>query len=441
VSNVRNIALAQPVKGLAELSNRGTGTIAGIEMTSTASSIFTDADKQLSPPLSIEFTSATTYDVLDVSNPLNPTHLVPPIRDQNFVPGITNTMLPADNSKTGVVSSGPDAGNVVRNAIDGTFANGYSAQTYVIVTTDPDTYAVDRQTFVSNANETAQSLADTLSLQTGVTATASNWAQIGSISSASPIVVTLNGVTLSGVDANSITDSINSSATLSASGITAKSDGSTITLESTTGVDFEIDVDGALATDSLVVTDRQGSTVTLVATGTAPANTPNVTIGGQVEVEMDEGVELFTTTAGVFQTNPTAVPLHLGFQLSLSGTPSTGDRFSISYNTGGSADNRNALALGAIQNKGILAGGALTIAQSNSLLVESIGSNTAEAKVNAEAATALLEQAKAVRDSVSGVNLDEEAAKLIEFEQGYNAAAQVINIARGLFDTLIGAVS
>jgi flagellar hook-associated protein 1 FlgK len=52
----------------------------------------------------------------------------------------------------------------------------------------------------------------------------------------------------------------------------------------------------------------------------------------------------------------------------------------------------------------------------------------------------LLEQSTARRESVSGVNLDEEAANLIRFEQAYNAAAQIISVARETFNTLYNAV-
>jgi len=74
------------------------------------------------------------------------------------------------------------------------------------------------------------------------------------------------------------------------------------------------------------------------------------------------------------------------------------------------------------------------------LLVEQVGSRTAELKINRDAADTLVTQARSQRDAVSGVNLDEEAANLIRFEQAYNASAQVINIARTLFDSLLTAL-
>ena len=69
-----------------------------------------------------------------------------------------------------------------------------------------------------------------------------------------------------------------------------------------------------------------------------------------------------------------------------------------------------------------------------------IGTQTNSARNTLEASKALLEQSQQMLQSVSGVNLDEEASRLLEYEQAYNAAAQVINVARTIFDTLLNAV-
>ena len=70
-------------------------------------------------------------------------------------------------------------------------------------------------------------------------------------------------------------------------------------------------------------------------------------------------------------------------------------------------------------------------------LVERVGTLTSQARVDGEATGSILKQATNNRDSVSAVNLDEEAAKLIQFQQYYQASAQIIQVARTLFDTLI----
>ena len=70
-------------------------------------------------------------------------------------------------------------------------------------------------------------------------------------------------------------------------------------------------------------------------------------------------------------------------------------------------------------------------------LVERVGTLTSQVRIDNQASEIILKQAQDNRDSLSGVNLDEEAAKLIQFEQYYQASAQIIQVARSLFDTLI----
>ncbi|MEK1906949.1 MAG: flagellar hook-associated protein FlgK [Pseudomonas sp.] len=132
------------------------------------------------------------------------------------------------------------------------------------------------------------------------------------------------------------------------------------------------------------------------------------------------------------------------FEFTISGRPKTGDNFTIAFNTNGVSDNRNALKLTELQSKSTIGidpnfpsttGASFTDAYGD--LVERVGTLTSQARVDGEATTAILKQATDNRDSVSAVNLDEEAAKLIQFEQYYQASAQIIQVARSLFDTLI----
>jgi flagellar hook-associated protein 1 FlgK len=73
-------------------------------------------------------------------------------------------------------------------------------------------------------------------------------------------------------------------------------------------------------------------------------------------------------------------------------------------------------------------------------MVSGIGAKTHQAEVSYESVSGLLERHTNALLSVSGVNLDEEAANLVKFQQAYQAAAQVITVASTLFDTLIAAV-
>ena len=71
--------------------------------------------------------------------------------------------------------------------------------------------------------------------------------------------------------------------------------------------------------------------------------------------------------------------------------------------------------------------------------MERVGIETSSTKMNRQAAERVLQQTTELRNSISGVNLDEEAADLIRFEQLFSANAQVISVARDIFDRLISA--
>lgn len=135
-----------------------------------------------------------------------------------------------------------------------------------------------------------------------------------------------------------------------------------------------------------------------------------------------------------------------GMTFSVNGVPSEGDRFIIENNTNGEGDNRNALAMAAIQQLNTLLGETsgvaetATIQEAYGLLVSDVGAKTRQAKINSEASDGLLARHQTSLSSVSGVNLDEEAANLIRYQQAYQASAQVISTANTLFETLIGAV-
>ncbi|NQD38063.1 flagellar hook-associated protein FlgK [Permianibacter sp. IMCC34836] len=129
-----------------------------------------------------------------------------------------------------------------------------------------------------------------------------------------------------------------------------------------------------------------------------------------------------------------------GYEVVLAGAPRTGDQFFTDYNTGGIGDNRNSQLMAALQNIATLDNGRSNYSQAYGRLIAEVGTRTSEAEVNAASTKSLVEQTKARRDSLSGVNLDEEAANLLRFQQSYEASAQVISVARSLFDTLFQSV-
>ncbi len=133
--------------------------------------------------------------------------------------------------------------------------------------------------------------------------------------------------------------------------------------------------------------------------------------------------------------NPTYV-YDPGYQINLQGQISKGDVFSIGYNRDASNDNSNGFALVGLQNQRLMNNGS-TFQSAFAEMVGEVGSVAAKTNVNEQASAALLRSLETRRNEVSGVNLDEEAANLIKFEQQYQAAAQLISISRQIFDELI----
>lgn len=132
--------------------------------------------------------------------------------------------------------------------------------------------------------------------------------------------------------------------------------------------------------------------------------------------------------------------LNAGYEVTLAGAPRAGDTFNIRYNTGGVGDNRNMQELAGLQTTNIFNGGSATISGLYGSFIAEVGTRTNAAEINYNATNALWEQSKARREEISGVNLDEEAANLIKFQQAYEASAQVIAVANELFDTLFQSV-
>jgi flagellar hook-associated protein 1 FlgK len=129
-----------------------------------------------------------------------------------------------------------------------------------------------------------------------------------------------------------------------------------------------------------------------------------------------------------------------GWTLKLSGAPAANDTFSVKPAGSASGDNGNALALADVANKGVLDNGVTTVGKSYSQLIAQVGTAGAQANTALDAQQSILDQAMGAQQSLSGVNMDEEAANLLRFQQAYAASAQVINAANTIFDSLMSAV-
>jgi flagellar hook-associated protein 1 FlgK len=141
--------------------------------------------------------------------------------------------------------------------------------------------------------------------------------------------------------------------------------------------------------------------------------------------------------AGVAYTSGTNITYN-GWTVQVTGTAAAGDVFTVRSNSGGVADGRNALLLAGLQTQNLLAGGTTTYQGGYSQLVSALGSKTQQIQVATQAYGALAKQAVQAQQSLVGVNLDEEAANLLRYQQAYQAAGKLIQVAATLFDTLLG---
>jgi flagellar hook-associated protein 1 FlgK len=136
----------------------------------------------------------------------------------------------------------------------------------------------------------------------------------------------------------------------------------------------------------------------------------------------------------------TAIGGDYTFTMDVSGTPAANDSYTVSMTAAGSSDNRNALSVLALQTKATIAtsdGNGMSLSTANASLVSSVGSKAAQGISDVTATTAVLTQATTAQSSVSGVNLDEETANLVKYQQYYTASSQIIKAAQTIFDTLI----
>lgn len=152
-----------------------------------------------------------------------------------------------------------------------------------------------------------------------------------------------------------------------------------------------------------------------------------VTVNG---VATDYGSDPVPYTSGATYTSG-------GVSFSFSGTPADDDTFVIERNTNGVSDNRNMLLLGALQTSKTMAGGTASYATVYSQLVSYAGNKGGEAQTVLAAQTTLLTEAQERREELSGVNLDEEAVNLLQYQQAYQAAAKMLTIASEMFDAVL----
>jgi flagellar hook-associated protein 1 FlgK len=544
------IAMATAISTDSAIGNRGSGAISQGSVYD-ADTPYLDQEGELDPPLLIRFTSPTTYDVLDNSDPGNPIPLFPPLMNQVYVPGISNDILPGDEGKTAFTSFG---GNLVTAptyqapapAPTVTATNGFFPERIVISREDPRTGLMTEQPLLQTpANASAKEIARLMSERDGVEASARTTVQLTNFNAdGNPLLnmgVEINGIEITDtlgpnqtkyaagypetvpdpVDADFIAGRINANFDFQDMGIIAKSDGTTVTIIALNGEDISFDVTGDLG-DSFDISNGQdiklqqtgeapfvnltefdgydfsvggpytydfempgqgtfsieltGTHATgadvlneiqskidssglvysgnldvsideignisfqprLTVNGTGPNGSNKIAMGGEVKVVLDENYSMEIAPPGnnLFPQNPVGEAVHFGFEVAIDGLVQEGDEFTVNFNQDGTSDSRNGVQLGLLQTADSINGNA-SYSEAYATLVEEVGSITSRAQINKESSEVLLRNSQDAVDSTSGVNLDEEAAALIQYELAYNASAQIIQVARDIFDTLI----
>lgn len=129
-----------------------------------------------------------------------------------------------------------------------------------------------------------------------------------------------------------------------------------------------------------------------------------------------------------------------GWSFVLDGAPKTGDTFNITPTPAGSSDNSNAIALSKVEDAKAFNGGTVTLNGALGGLTTQVGAAARSAEYSLSAQQVITDQAQSARDSISGVNLDEEAADMLRLQQAYQAASQLISTADNMFQTILQAV-
>ncbi len=191
-----------------------------------------------------------------------------------------------------------------------------------------------------------------------------------------------------------------------------------------------------------------------ISTSAADTNSGNATISSGTVVNASNPNLLATTTiefrspttytingAGNYTYTSGGNIAQNGWQVQITGTPAAGDSFVIQSNAGATGDNRNALASAGQQTQGVLSNGTTSVNGAVSALITGIGSQAQQVNTAQTAQSDINSQAQQNVQSVSGVNLDEEAANLLQWQQAYQASAQALAIGNSTFTFLMDSVN
>ncbi len=211
------------------------------------------------------------------------------------------------------------------------------------------------------------------------------------------------------------------------------------TSSAVTGMDMSLkDPNGIAAAAPIIATASSANTGKATITQGAVVNASNAQLRSPITIQFLSATTYTTDGGTTTNTYTSGQPITVnGWQATITGTPATGDTFTVKDNTGGTGDNRNALLLGNLLNKDYLSAGTTSVNDLVGQWVADIGVKSNQAQSNLSIQTALHNDNISAQQSVSGVNIDEEAANLLRYQQAYTAAAQVIATSNKLFDSLM----
>lgn len=159
------------------------------------------------------------------------------------------------------------------------------------------------------------------------------------------------------------------------------------------------------------------------------ANT-NAVIEGPLTYDVGNNNAIFPSTGGY---DP-------GYRVSIKGTIKAGDTFNINYNTNVSGDNRNALKMVNMYTDKYLDNGRMNLSEAYHFTSGDISSKTNIAKSELESSLVMFNQSEMRYNQISGVSNIEEMSSLAEYQESYQACAQVVQVAKSVFDTIINMI-
>ena len=218
------------------------------------------------------------------------------------------------------------------------------------------------------------------------------------------------------------------------------------TAGATAGLTMQLTNPSQVAAASLVQASAATTNSGTAVVGSAAVTNPTSYAGNSYTVTFSSPTQYtvtnVTTGASTIGTYTSGTPIAFGNQqLTLTGTPATNDSFTVSpNNAANTGDNSNVLAMISSLSAKSLDGGTTSVSAAATNLISQIGVLTQQAQSNASAQQTVNQEATTARSNATGVNLDQQAADMLRYQQAYQAMAQVISMSNQMFTSLIQAV-